>query len=643
MSGISTVNGTTRYTGLSSGLDVDSIVESLMTAEETTLDSLNQDLQLAEWEQEAYQDIISDVTEFYNTYFDTTSDSCLMLESSYLQFDVSSDSSAVTATYTSDATSGTHTVTVSQLATAAVLENSTSISKDVQGSSAASYTSLSGKSFVITVDDAERTVSLDNVSDLDSLQDAIDAAVGEGKVVVSDDSGVLSITAADDSGVQEISLSDPDDEDDSGLSSLGFGSDATLSNRLTTSSTLADLADQFSAGTLTFNSLGQIELTINGTTFQFDSDDTLSDMISEINDSDCGATMKYDEVSGTLTLTADDTGAGNTLTVTEGDGSNFLEVAFGATGSTVTASGTDAVVTVDGVKMTRSSNTFTVDGVKYTVTAETSATANVTVTQDTQAIYDMISGFVDAYNELIDTINSAIDEDYDSDYAPLTDAQKEEMTDEEIEDWEEKAKTGLLENDSLLEDLVDDLRQALTDSVSGLSTGIFDIGIDTGTYDEQGKLYIDEDELMDAIESDPDAIISLFTQQSESYGSSGTVEKATDARNLSSSKAQSVRYSEEGLAWRFYDILIANVSTTVDNDGDKGLLIELAGAEDDSSATDNTYYTKINDLEEEIEEEEDRLDDYEESLYDKYSDLETYMEEMNEQLATLESLLGSDD
>ncbi|CUH96271.1 hypothetical protein P22_2361 [Propionispora sp. 2/2-37] len=635
MSGISTVNGTTRYTGLASGLDVDSIVESLMTAEKTKLNSLNQDLQLAEWKQEAYQDIIDDITEFYDTYFSTTSSSSLMLQSSFLKFDVSSDSSAVTATYTSSASAGTHTVTVSQLATAATLSNSTNISKEVQGSSSADYSSLSGTSFVITVDDATRTVSLDNVSDLDSLQEAIDAAVGEGKVVVSeDDDGVLSITAADDSGVQEIAISAPS-SGTSALSKLGFGSDANLSNRLTISTKLSALADQFSNGTLTFNSLGQIELTINGTTLQFDSDDTLSEMISKVNSSDCGATMKYDEVSGKLTLTANDTGAGNTLTVTESDGSNFLEAAFGITGSTATASGKDAIVTVDGVKLTRSSNTFTVDGVKYTVTAETSEKANITVTQDSQAIYDLISNFVDAYNDLIDTINSALDEDYDSDYAPLTDDQKEEMTDDEIEQWESKAKTGLLENDSTLKSLVRNLRQSLTDSVSGISTSIFGIGISSGSYDEKGKLYIDEDTLMDAIESDPEAIMNLFTQKSETYGST------SDARNLTS-KQQSVRYSEEGLAWRFYDILTKNVATKVDSSGDKGLLIELAGTDDDSSATDNTYYTKISKLEDEIADEEDRLDDYEDSLYTKYTNLETYLEEMNQQLATLQSLLGSD-
>lgn len=338
--------------------------------------------------------------------------------------------------------------------------------------------------------------------------------------------------------------------------------------------------------------------------------------------------MKYDELSGKLTLTANETGAGNTLAVTEGDGSSFLSSFL----NTVTA-GVDAQVTIDGQVLTRGSNKVTVDGVTYTFSQTTDEAATVSLTQDTDAIYDTISSFVEDYNALISSIHSALDETYDSDYPPLTDDQKEDMTDEEIEKWEKKAKVGLLANDSTLKTMLSSLRSSLIDSVPGQSVTIFTIGISTGTYDEQGKLYIDETKLKAAIESDPEGISNLFTQQSSSYA--GT----TSVRSLNNSQL-STRYKEEGLAYRFYDILQTNISTIRDNNGNKGLLLEKAGTENDASETSNTLTTLIDKYQEEIDKEQDRLDAKQDSLYTKYSALETYINKMNTQLSALSSYLS---
>lgn len=619
-----TVNGTTRITGLASGLDVDSIVTQLMSAEKTKLNKLQQKQQLAEWRQEAYRTIITAAQEFTSKYFNTTSSSSLLSANTFIKYSVTSSSSAISASASSSASAGNHSVKVSRLATAATLTSSSSISKDVQASAAADYSSLSGKSITLAVDGTSRTVSLSNVTDADSLQTAIDEAVGEGKLTVGTTTdGYLSITAAVDSGVQKITISAPS-SGTSGLTSLGFGSGATLSNRVTTTSTLETIF-----GDDAFNSDGQIELTINGNSFTFDKSDTLSAMMSEINSSsNAGATMKYDELSGKLTLTASATGAGNTLVVTEGDGSSFLS-SFLDNGT----AGVDAQVTIDGQVLTRSSNKVTVDGVTYTFSQTTDEAATVSLVQDTDAIYDTISSFVEDYNALISSIHSALDETYDSDYPPLTDDQKEDMTDEEIEKWEAKAKVGLLANDSSLKSMLSSLRSSLIDSVPGQSLTIFTIGISTGTYDEQGKLYIDEDELKAAIENDPVGISNLFTQQSTSY--SGT----TSVRSLNNSQL-STRYKEEGIAYRFYDILQTNISTIRDNNGNKGLLLEKAGTENDASETSNTLSTLIDKYQEEIDKEQDRLDAKQDSLYTKYSALETYINKMNTQLSALSSYLS---
>lgn len=650
----STVNGVTRVTGLSSGIDVDSIVEELMTAEKAKkLNKLEQNEQLAEWKQTAYRDITSDIQDFTNKYFDTTSSTSLLSEANFKQYTVTSSSDAVTATYTSAASAGSHTVSVSQLATAASRKSSASISGDVQGVASPDYADLAGTSFVITLDGTDYTVSFDSSADysdytISDLQTAVDEAVGSGKLTVSTTTeGALTIAAATttdtdgtttDSGVDEISISAPTSSSaSSALTALGFGADgAVLSNRVDSADTLSELFDS-----TVFNSEGKIVLTVNGTSFTFDSDDTLDAMMDEINDSSCGAKLSYDELSGKLVMTASATGTGNTLTVSEPTDATAGTSSFISTYLNASTQGTDAVATVDGQTITRSSNTFTVDGVKYTLkdtttdaTTGTAAKATVNLTLDTDGIYELISDFVTDYNSLIDTINGEIDEDYDSDYPPLTDDQKSSMTDDEITNWEEKAKTGILENDSLLKGFLSDLRSIFLTSSSGSSTTIFGIGLDTGTYDEKGKLIIDEDALKEAIEDDPDKIMNLFTQQSSSYSG------LTSARKLNSS-ALTTRYNEEGIAYRFYDVIAKYTSTIRDSSGNKGLLLEKAGTEDDSSESDNTLSDEIADYEDKISAEEDRLDDYEDKLYDKYTTLETYINTMNSQLSALQSYLSS--
>lgn len=638
----STVNGITRVTGLTSGIDVDSIVEQLMTAEKAKkLNKLEQKEQLAEWKQDAYQEIAADIQAFGDKYFNTTSSSSLLSAKNFKQYTVTSSDSAVSASYTSAAVAGSHTVSVSQLATAATLSSS-GLARDVTGGQAASYSGLSGKSIVLTVDGTDYTVDLSDVTDTATLQTAVDNAVGGGKLTVgTNTSGYLTITAAD-SGVDEISVSAPE-SGTSGLSDLGFSaSGAVTANRLTTSqTTLADIADYMG---FTFSSAENgdqyVNLTINGVSFNFDSDTTLSEMIGDINDSSCGATMAYDDTTGQLVLTAGQTGAGALLNVSE-TGSTFLSAVM-----TASAAGMDAKLEIDGQSYTRSSNTVTVGGVTYTLNAvtmtdtngdgvaDTGSDVNVSLTLDSDGIYDLISNFVTDYNSLIATVNEKVDENYDSDYPPLTDDQKDEMSDDEITKWETKAKTGILEDDSTLKSFLSDLRSSLVDSISGLSTSIFDIGIDTGDYSENGKLVIDEDALKEAIESDPTAVMNLFTKQSADYAGTAKV------RTLTSSQL-SARYSEEGIAYRFYDTVANYTSTLKDSGGNYGLLIEKAGLADSDICSDNSLSEQIAKYQEDISDEKDRLDTYENKLYEKYTTLETYISNMNTQLSALQSYLNT--
>ena len=642
-----TVNGTTRFSGLSSGIDVDSLVEDLMTAESTKLDKMKQQQQLATWKQEQYREIITDITDFVDTYLDLTSSDSILKQSNFQQFSTSSDNTAVTATATANASVGSHTITVSQLATTATQTSaSDGITQDVTGAQAPDYASLEGTSFTIEVDGTTRTVSFDDAysgsSDEEGIayvQAAINEAVGTttdsdsntiNKITVSLDSdGYLTFAPTDDSGVGSVTITDASSS--GSFDALGFSDSENLTNRLSTSDTLEEVAGKLKSAYASFidTDSGEVEFAINGKTFSFDKTDTLSDMISTINkDTTANVTMSYDENTDQLIITADDTGAGDTLTMSDTTGS------FVSTLLTESTGGVDAKVELDGITLTRSSNTITEDGVTYTLNKVSTESADVSVTQDTDAIYDVINNFVTAYNELLETINGRLSEDYDSDYPPLTDAQEEEMSDTEISNWNETAQTGLLSNDLNLSAMIRKMRTAVMSSVSGVTDVLTSIGITTSDYSEQGELHVDEDTLKAAIADDPEAIKNLFTQSSTSY--SGT----TTVRSLSSSE-RNVRTSEEGIAYKLYDILQDYIGTVRDSSGNKGILLEKAGMENDTTDTDNVLTTQLESLADKIEAEEDRLEEVEDRYYDKFTAMETALSTLSSQYSIISSFASS--
>lgn len=634
MSSISSLTGSTnRITGLVSGLDTETLVEQLMAAERIPLEKLQQKKQLAEWKMDAYREITSALRIFNDKYFDYLNPSTNMLsQSTYIKYSAaSSDTSVVGVTASSSAEAGTHTMIVNKLATAAVYKSASSVTKAITAAAAADFDAAAGKSFTLNVDGTATTITMDeSITDMGSLQAAIDKAIGSGKVKVADTNGdgtgYLVIGTVENSGVSSITLSDGTD---GALSSLGFSSDVSLTNRLSTSDTLETISQKMK-NAITFDDNGKISFEINGTGFEFDKTTTLSTMLNKINSSGAGVTMKYNSNSDTFTITAKETGAGDKIKFGESAGT-FLASA----GITSYTAGEDAEVILDGEKLTRSSNSITQDGVTYRLLKESSEEQTITVSMDTDAIYDQITAFVKDYNELIDTISNKLSEDYDRDYPPLTDAEKEEMSEDEIALWEKKAKTGLLENDATLEKLLYSMRTALYESVSGVGSSLTAIGITTSSnYEEGGKLEINADQLRKAIENDPEGVMNLFSKPSETY--SGT----TNVRTLSSSE-RSVRTREEGLAYRLYDLIQDNISTLRDNNGNKGILLVKAGTTGDASQYSNQLYDQITDYEEDIEAMLEKLEDKEDYYYKKFSAMETYINNMNSQITALQSYLGS--
>jgi len=635
------INPNFRISGLASSLDTDELVKQLMAAERVPLNKLEQKKQLAEWRQDAYREFTNALRSFKDKFFDITKRTNYLLSDNVFKAysTVSTSDAYVTARGTAQAIAGSHTVKVIQLATADKAVSSTSVSKPVTGSKITEF-NLEGKSIKVTLDGVTREIELSDYSAADSpidalvsdLQNKLDIAFGnnnsaERKITVTSSGNRLQFNTQN--GATRLTLIAGSEND--GLASLGISSGAT--NRISTDSTLGALANQLS-GALTFVN-GKVSFAINGETFTFSADDTLQRVMDTINNSTkANVTLSYDETTDKFTMTAKQTGAGDNIRIAETAGTFFAAIGIDAA-NPVTEQGVDAIAVIDNVTLTRSTNTFTVNGLEYTLKKQHTAEQTgetITVEQDVDAVYDAIKSFVDEYNKLVDLFNTKLSEKYDRDYQPLTDEEKDALSEDEVEKWEKKAKTGLLRNDSILQEIQSDMRMALLDSVEGVGISLSSIGISSKSYEDKGKLYIDETRLKEAIRQKPDEVKNLFKQQSEDV--------PFYSRDLTADE-KSTRYKQQGLFYRISDILDDNISTLRNKDGKKGILLEKAGMEGDLSEFNSSLAKEIDDYNYRIAELLAKLAIKEENYYAQFSRLETYMNRMNSQMDWLVSQINA--
>jgi len=274
--------------------------------------------------------------------------------------------------------------------------------------------------------------------------------------------------------------------------------------------------------------------------------DSLNSVMNKVNSSSVGVTMFYDSVTDRMTLTRKETGefhAGGDEITTEGA---LIDNVLGFSG-VQEIGGDNAEFVLNGLKTTRNSNTFEISGVTFTLKQtfpeSTNPTAvNINITHNTNQIFDNIKGFVTKYNELISKIQGEVQEERYKEYTPLTDNQREELSDKEQEKWEELSKSGMLRRDPTLTSLLNKMRSNFSNPVSNNQISpaykqLASIGIKTSAnYLEGGKLEIDEAALKKAIEADPTSIEKLFNATGTTEAEKGIVQRLTDTVNTSMEK-----------------------------------------------------------------------------------------------------------
>ena len=271
----------------------------------------------------------------------------------------------------------------------------------------------------------------------------------------------------------------------------------------------------------------------------------------------------------------------------------------------------------------RSTNTFTINGVAFSLKRDYEGSTAVSVITDPEKAVELIKGFINKYNEILDKINSKLMEKREYNYLPLTDTQKEEMTDEQIKQWEERAKPPP-GGGQHTEIHCDWFKECGPETVEGSGLTLSSIGIRSSAWTDRGKLYIDEEKLRKALSENPEEVFSLFTRQSDiSYNYA-----------VNNPEYRSERYNESGLINRLYDVIQDNIRTTTIA-GHRGALLEKAGIAGDRSHYNNSLYSQISKYDEKIDRMNDELIMKENMYYLQFSRLESLINEMNMQSAWL--------
>ena len=194
--------------------------------------------------------------------------------------------------------------------------------------------------------------------------------------------------------------------------------------------------------------------------------------------------------------------------------------------------GQDSIIKLNGVEYTSSNNAVTVNGltVEAMAVTEENAPINITVTSDTDGLYDKIKDFLNSYNNLITEMQKLYNADSAKDYEPLTDDEKAEMSETEIEKWEQKIKDSLLRRDSSLSGLISTMTLSMmkTYQVNGKtyawsSFGVHTLGTMNSAKNENYNYHIDgdsedsktsgnKDQLKAALAEDPESVIEFLKQ-----------------------------------------------------------------------------------------------------------------------------------
>lgn len=709
-----------RMTGLTSGLDTESIVNQLMSAQRTKQTKVENKKQKLEWKQEIWKGLN---TKIYGFYKDSLSK--MKYSSNYSTKKASvSDSTKLTATASTKAAAGSYKVEIKSIASAQYVTSGKLSYKDSSGNTntATTSTKLSdlgmSSGTVLKLEVGDKSSALE-VKDDTTIKDFVNFCSNAGLNATFDEKQQRFLLSSKDSGEENsfsLSANTYSSEGDTAITELNDAvglanlksSQKTKYNSIVYGSiasgtqisdddkeTLKSIAVSSADADAKSKAIEFYRASLNKTydisdeekekiKKKYDSDLTLSgddrtkaiaDAIEKRKQSDIEEKLKTDEyktkISEAVTkgITAeevrkaglavnDDSGVEDPASIskytfektetrkenaenaiesavgkfntaiesgiTSDNGSGLLKLGLsnfdGATSykegdlasNMVLSKAADTEIVYNGATLTSNNTSIEVAGVTLNLLGTTAAgeSVNVTVSNDTSAVYDTIKEFITEYNSILKTMNTYYDAASASSYEVLTDEQKEAMSDDEVDKWNTKIKDSLLRRDSTLSSLISVMKTDMMGSYkasNGKTYSLANLGISTSSknYNEGGLLHIkgdeDDDEfadstntLMKMLEEDPDTVKEVLS----------------------------------GLASNLYDSLNKKMSTST-------MSSALTFYNDKEMAS------QLSDYKKEISNWESKLSDMEEKYYSQFSAMETALAKLQSQQNTLSSYLGS--
>lgn len=695
-----------RITGLTSGLDVDSIVTDSLKPYKVKIQAQEQQKQILEWKQTQYQSIMKKANTFYNKYFDVTSKDSLFSMKNYNQTKFTSNSSAVSVTSSSSSSIQNYSVAVSKVATkSSGTINKASLTEGNQIEINGQKFTLRGSSNSEIASNLTEDIGTYNSKQSDSSRQINVTAKysdlannGSGGLVIENKSAgskspltisiaqsydsETSATAATTNGYYSTTIEKANLKAGSTIA-IGSSSPILLEgdteqeivDNLNTKLSVTNVTASYDADkgimTLKANNPGdgnankftavlkdgdkETELTvdidgkyesivnqsslnddsaikINGRTFRVlykDGKIDTDDLSAKLKDAGLSVEAKLND-SDDLVLTSKNSGvvskfetsivtyATDTTSTNLAKSGTDLEAAISDENGNLIAIKNGKIYDKDGKEVINSSikineNSVIFDGNTFKFNSASSDVISITGSQDVSGVKDKIVSFMKDYNELMGEINGKLWESYDSDYLPLTDDQREAMSDKQIEQWETKAQAGLLRKDDDLRTLADNMKDIMSSLMSSTGLSLERIGIKpVNDYKElNGTFEIDEDKLTTALQNNFDGVKDLFTRGylDDDTKNAGIIPKMRELINKNFVKFDSI-FNKKAATSGVY-------------------------------ALTNEMTKQITEKKKLISQMNEDLNDRQEALYSKYSALETAMAKAQSQQASMSSWFGT--
>ena len=650
---------TMRLSGLISGMDTESIIQELVSAKQTKVDNTKKAQTKHEWKQDAWKSLNTKLKNLQSKYVAN-----LRFSSSYMKKTTKvSNSSAVSVITGEDAVNGVQELSVKQLAKTAYLTGG-KVQAGAEGKKWDALTKISDvmgadfKAGDITFTTGGKTVDIEVTEDttISDFLSKIKASglnanfdAGQQRFFISaKQSGAdcnFSMTADNVGGAKilaalglQVSLKDDPD------SLKQYQEYASYYNENDKDATIAemrslidgDIATQTQNYLNRYKNLGELKKEAEDKITELKKDSDKNKAAIKAQEESIAAYEKEmkditDSYIDITTATGDDGEVTYTATAKEDfkknvEESYYEKAAYASEvlkkynagtdveGYATKIEGRDARIVLNGAEFTSANNTFAINGLTFTALAETKADEVVTVTtqDDTDGIYNMLKDFLKEYNSIINEVDKLYNADSAKGYEPLTDDEKDAMSESEAEKYETKIKDALLRRDSSLSSIRSGFVEVMSKGieVNGKKMYLSSFGINTLSYftagdNEKNMYHIDgdsddastsgnADKLKSMIASDPDTVVSFFTQLSKNlYSKMNDLSKPVEG------------YRSFG---SFYD--------------DKKMKTDY-----------DDYKTKISDLEE-------KLADYEDKWYKKFSSMETALAKLQSSTSAVTSLLG---